>query len=201
MGATMSQTHSNKTKVNPWGVENPEKIRNNPNLDQTRKLASVFSPTGLLDQIFGRPDSTNVSPEKPVSKDSFPHKRKETLIFTYERRNSEMTVSSDNEEIRQIVRELKKHVYLLEKSEAGLVAEITKISVEQLPQKPGVYYLRFFEWLISMVKQLRSKVEEGRTWLQAMTSKKKKMGYWKMYKKHGTSFGLSNERTMATQSG
>jgi len=56
--------------------------------------------------------------------------------------------------------------------------------------------------MIGIVKNLRQKVEEGRTWLAAFSQRKiKKMGYWKMYKKHGTTFGLSHERTVATQTG
>ena len=81
-------------------------------------------------------------------------------------------------------------------------AQITKIKVEQLPKKSGIYHIRFFEWLLGVVKQLRMKVEEGRAWLATFTNrKKKKMGYWNMYKKHGTTFGLSHERTLSTQTG
>jgi hypothetical protein len=46
------------------------------------------------------------------------------------------------------------------------------------------------------------KIEDGRAWLETFAKrKKKKLGYWKMYKKHGTTFGLSHERTIATQTG
>ena len=80
--------------------------------------------------------------------------------------------------------------------------EIGKIKVEQLPAKTGIYYLRFLEWMIMLVRQLRQRVEDGRAWLSTFQKRqKKRLGYWKMYKKHGTTFGLSHERTLATQTG
>ncbi len=100
-----------------------------------------------------------------------------------------------------ILAKLKEQITVLEKSEKGLVSEISKVKVEQMPAKTGIYYLRFLEWLITVVRELRMKVEDGKAWLHTFNQKKKKVGYWKMYKKHGTTFGLSHERTLATQTG
>lgn len=66
---------------------------------------------------------------------------------------------------------------------------------------PGIYHLNFYEQLRTFIKVLRQQVEDSRTWLASFNTRKKKMGYWGMYKKHGTTFGLSNERSLATSAG
>ncbi len=66
---------------------------------------------------------------------------------------------------------------------------------------PGKYHVSFFEWVLHLIRAARLKVEDSSAWLAASQSKKAKKGYWGMFKKHGTSFGLSNERVVATQTG
>ncbi len=79
-------------------------------------------------------------------------------------------------------------------------AEIDR-AVMEVPVQAGVYHMNFFERLRSLIVSLKQQVEDSRTWLSLWTSRKKKKGYWGMFKKHGTSFGLSNERALATQAG
>lgn len=74
-------------------------------------------------------------------------------------------------------------------------------AVNQEVVHPGVYHLNFYEQLRTFIKVLRQQVEDSRTWLASFNTRKKKMGYWGMYKKHGTTFGLSNERSLATSAG
>ncbi|HSW96719.1 MAG TPA: DUF5660 family protein [Candidatus Saccharimonadales bacterium] len=65
---------------------------------------------------------------------------------------------------------------------------------------PGKYHLNFFEWLLIEIQQARIQVEDAGTWLATVSSKNgKKKNYWSMYKKHGTKFGLSGERSVSTQ--
>ena len=67
---------------------------------------------------------------------------------------------------------------------------------------PGIYHVNFFERLRSILKVLREQIDDSRTWLALSAQRKqKKLGYWGMFKKHGTSFGLSNERSIATSAG
>lgn len=74
-------------------------------------------------------------------------------------------------------------------------------AVNQEVVHPGVYHLNFYEQLRTFIKVLREQVEDSRTWLASFNTRKKKMGYWGMFKKHGTTFGLSNERSLATSAG
>lgn len=74
-------------------------------------------------------------------------------------------------------------------------------AVSQEVVNPGIYHINFFEQLKTFIKVLRQQIEDSRVWLQAFSTRKKKLGYWGMFKKHGTTFGLSSERSLATSAG
>ena len=99
--------------------------------------------------------------------------------------------------IQEIIVELKR----LTKSSKMLEVEFREATVEQRIVNPGKYHVSFFEWLLTVVKTARIKVEDSGAWLSMFASKKNKRQYWNMFKKHGTTFGLSNERVVATQTG
>lgn len=99
--------------------------------------------------------------------------------------------------IQEIVVELKR----LAKTSKVLEVEFKEITAEQRIVKPGKYHVSFFEWLLTIVKTARIRVEDSGAWLSMFQSKKAKRQYWNMFKKHGTTFGLSNERIVATQTG
>lgn len=99
--------------------------------------------------------------------------------------------------IEEILTELKK----ITATSAELAVEFKEITVEQRIEKPGDYHLNFFQWMLSVVKSARMKIEDSGAWLSVMKSKKGKRNYWAMFEKHGTTFGLSNERVVATQVG
>lgn len=100
------------------------------------------------------------------------------------------------EQIEAIRAELKS----LSESIKSLDSEVQK-AVSEAPVTPGIYHKNFFERLRTVIKLMREQVEDSRTWLSLYSNRKQKKGYWGSYKKHGTSFGLSNERTLATQAG
>lgn len=99
--------------------------------------------------------------------------------------------------IQEVQIELKK----LMASSRELQIEFKEVAVEQKIVNPGKYHQSFFEWMLSLIRQARSKVEDSQAWLSAFKSKHAKREYWAMFKKHGTTFGLSNERVVATQVG
>ncbi len=195
----MQSKSSTPVKHNPWGDDPPEKLNQNYDRPNTmgQQIKDLVNPGSMIDQLLGKRTSSEYG--SPVKEYKPKTTYKETLVFSHSVRKEDQTVRHETQEL---LSQLKRQVTMLEKSEKALTSEISKIKVESLPDKTGIYYLRFFEWLIGIVKQLRLKVDEGRIWLQAFNQRsKKKAGYWKMYKKHGTSFGLSNERTLATQTG
>lgn len=74
-------------------------------------------------------------------------------------------------------------------------------AVEEIPAHPGIYHLNFLERLRGVIMAIRENIEDSNSWLSLWTTRKQKRKYWGMYKKHGTSFGLSSERNVSTQAG
>lgn len=118
------------------------------------------------------------------------------IIHVSERTARENTFALERR-IQEIIVELKK----LASSSQELETAFAQVSVASAPEQPGKYHLNFFEWVLSVVHSARLRVEESQTWLALFASKRAKRQYWSMFKKHGTSFGLSNERVVATQTG
>jgi len=99
--------------------------------------------------------------------------------------------------IQEIIIELKK----LTASSNVLQIEFKEVAIEQRIVNPGKYHTSFFEWVLSAIRIARMKVEDSGAWLSASKNKKAKKDYWSMFKKQGTTFGLYNERVVATQTG
>ncbi len=191
---TMGNT-AKPIKINPWGDDNPEKLSQTPkSIGWGQQLKGLFNPDSFFSQTGEVRPTEGQTPQSSEKKQL----RNEILVFSRTVKENERKVY---EETTVILQRLKEQVTILEKSNKGLVAEMAKVKVEQAPKKSGIYYIRFLEWLLTVVRQMRMKVEDGRAWLATFTQKKKKIGYWKMYKKHGTTFGLSHERSLATQTG
>ncbi len=104
------------------------------------------------------------------------------------------------DQIEQIIRELKE----LAARTQEVAIEFKDVASEQRVVKPGKYHKAFFEWVLIMIQIANTRVESAAACLQALHSKqnkKQQANYWQMFKKHGTTFGLSNERVVATQTG
>ena len=109
-------------------------------------------------------------------------------------------VSELDMQTKQQVEAIRVELKAIAQSLKGLHQEV-QTAVETAPVDPGIYHINFYEQLKSFLKLLRVQIEDSRSWLHASNSRKKKLGYWGMYKKHGTTFGLSNERSLATSAG
>ncbi|MBI3069683.1 MAG: hypothetical protein HYY87_00055, partial [Candidatus Levybacteria bacterium] len=77
-------------------------------------------------------------------------------ILYGERRITQENTRVIETKIQEIVIELKR----LPASSKILQAEFKEITVEQRIEKPGKYHLSFFEWMLSVVRQARLKVED-----------------------------------------
>ena len=102
--------------------------------------------------------------------------------------------------LKQQIEAIRAELKALAASVKSLNMEVQKAVIEA-PVAPGVYHLNFFEKLRSFLQILRQQIDDSRTWLSMQNNRKQKKGYWGMYKKHGTTFGLSNERSLATSAG
>jgi hypothetical protein len=109
--------------------------------------------------------------------------------------------NAENRELQQQIQELMAELQRLVSSSSILQNKFTDITTQQAPVTPGKYHLHFFQWMTTVIRDARMKVEDSGAWLQTVSSKKKMRQYGSMAKKHGTSFTLSSERSTATQTG
>lgn len=101
-------------------------------------------------------------------------------------------------EIQSKIQEIQAEVKDLRAHSEGLSAEVEQVeraALQSLPEKPGVYHVRYLELLLQFLKGIKAKVGEARTWLAAMQSKKAKRGsaFVARSKKQGTQYSMSQE--------
>lgn len=113
----------------------------------------------------------------------------------------EQATRVESHEIKQQVEQIMVELKRLVDTSTVLEAQFQEVATEHVSVKAGKYHLNFFEWMLSVIRSAREKIDDSGAWLQAIASKKGKKQYWAMFKKHGTTFGLSNERVVATQTG
>ena len=118
-------------------------------------------------------------------------------IVETEKRASRENQQSIHSKIQEILVELKK----ISETSTEIAMEFKEVTVEQRIEKPGEYHVSFFQWMLTVIKAARVRIEDSGAWLKTMKSKKGQKNYWAMFKKHGTTFGLSNERVVSTQVG
>jgi hypothetical protein len=113
-------------------------------------------------------------------------------------KSASIRIQNENKnKIQQIMIELKS----IAKTSKQLEVEFKDVAVESMPVNPGKFHLNFFEWVLSQLRRARMRIEDSAHWTNAMKSKKSQKQYWALFKKHGTSFGLSSERVVSTQTG
>jgi hypothetical protein len=155
--------------------------------------------TDALASLFGSPLKQgemhqNESIDFPVERQPRPQMRRPEV------QPAQKVIFHEDAQIKQQLEAVRGELQALVKSVHMLNTEIHKAVVET-PVDPGVYHVNFYEKLRAVLQMLREQIDDSRSWLTMHTARKKKMGYWGMFKKHGTSFGLSNERSLATSAG
>lgn len=159
-------------------------------------LAGTVS--NALDNLFGpqhhdlQPNEEILLSEQKQARAEIKTVKMETTLFSA----SELSVAREVEVVR---RELQQAIGDLKELNSDIL-EVEK-AIAFTPVRMGKYHLSFFARLKAIIKLFRQQVNESKLWLEASFAKKKKKGYWSMYKKHGTTFSMSNERALASQAG
>ncbi|MCX6792152.1 MAG: DUF5660 domain-containing protein [Candidatus Gottesmanbacteria bacterium] len=131
----------------------------------------------------------------PMERQPRPHMRRPEI------QPAQKVIFHEDAQIKQQLEAVRAELSALSKSMHLLNTEIQK-AVAEAPVMPGIYHVTFYEKLRSVLAMLREQIDDSRTWLALSAQRKqKKLGYWGMFKKHGTTFGLSNERSIATSAG
>lgn len=128
-------------------------------------------------------------------------RHQERTRFEAVRREEQIIFSREQNQVKVQIENLQTQIQALAKEHVGLIQEVDKASF-QVVARPGIYHKNFFERLLQLIKLARKKISESRTWLHMQNHRaKNKSGYWGGVKKSGTSFMLSGERTVSTQTG
>lgn len=195
----------------PKPAKHPKAYTNDNILEALRDLSGGVGKTVAKDvagkvasdalaSLFGTPIKQgemhqNESIDFPVERQPRMHLRRPEV------RPAEKVVFHEDPQVKQQLDAVRAELVALSKSIKSLNIEIQK-AVAETPVNPGVYHVTFYEKLRAVLHILREQIDDSRTWLSLSTQRKqKKLGYWGMFKKHGTTFGLSNERSIATSAG
>ena len=117
------------------------------------------------------------------------------------RHEEQVIFSREKQQVKTQIETLQVEIKAMAKDQADLMVEVDKTAFQAVVN-PGVYHQNFFERLLQLIKLARKKISESRTWMQLQSHRnQKRQGYWAGVKKSGTSFMLSGERTVSTQSG
>ncbi len=138
--------------------------------------------------------------EKQVEKKTF-KPQAEGILFKYRTDREPLVVKRRIEELLKMIREEVKALKNTTESITREVQEAEKLTLEKLPEKVGVYHVRFLEVVLKLLRALRSKASESKTWLEALMTRRKKRGslFLALSKKKGTQYSLSNELKVARQ--
>jgi hypothetical protein len=155
-------------------------------------------------------DSQSAGDKKPAASFDFESylKQQEQSVRYQERtrleaihREERIVFSRQQHEVKAQIKALQVEIKSIAVESVGLM-EQADITAFQAVVNPGVYHKNFFERLISLIKLAKKNIAKSRTWMQMQNHRgKKRQGYWQGVKKSGTSFMLSGERTVSTQSG
>ncbi len=155
--------------------------------------------SGEIDLASGVHKTTEKIDQKEVSLDS--KLRQLHAVQSQEKEVYSAKQKALEQQIGKIMQELQLEVKKLEQQTSELTGEVKAVTVETIPAKPGAYHLNYFEFVISMLRDLRKRVNESRMWLKLWANRKQQKGYWAMFKKHGTNFAMSEERAIASANG
>lgn len=124
-----------------------------------------------------------------------PTKKIENNIFNYQLYYEKELIKK---QIKELIELIRKEIEVIQKTNQAIISEIKDIAnltLNQQIEKPGIYHVRFLEIVFNLLKQIRAKIGDSKTWLTALLSKKKKRGslFLSRSKKLGTQYSLSQE--------
>ena len=158
----------------------------------------------LTSLLGGIPKSGNLEPNQVIEFGQ-PQPQKEAqpetvVVRPHIEAHTRPNVTEIEAQTQKQVEAIRQELKALAKSLKSLHTEV-QAAISEEPVNPGIYHMNFYDQLRSFIAVLRQQIEDSRNWLSTFNARKKKMGYWGMYKKHGTTFGLSNERALASSAG
>lgn len=197
----MVKTQNSKIKNQNDPTKNPLESLRDLGTSTAKNTADAFVKIGggMLDQFFG---GNNQEDDDLDSEFNFKHeaaksktKKQEVKLFNYQEYYETTLIKK---QIQELTEAIKKEIEVIKRADVSLlndIRDVEKLTINNLPEKPGIYHIRFLELVLEILRTLRAKVGESKTWLQALMSKKKKRGslFAVRSKKQGTQYSMSQE--------
>lgn len=159
----------------------------------------------IANQIFGGNSSHDLKPGQAESlkrQEKTPVRTEAHMEYFRTIKNADIAPRKQLEaSVERRVEEIRMEIKQLLATSKQLEATFKTLQVEQKIVKAGKYHETLFDFIKSLLRSARIRMEEGLSWANTSKSKKQQKQYWNQFKKHGTTFGLSHERTVATQTG
>lgn len=160
-----------------------------------RKTTSEFGKigSGILGDLLGGRESNEKYPHKQQEEQK--PKKIEAKLFNYAEYHENEVVTT---RIKELMNQIRQEIENIKHQESALlneVRDIQKMTLEEMPEKAGIYHIRFLELVLSILRTVKEKIGDSSTWLAAMMSKKKKRGsaFAVRSKSMGTQYSLSQE--------
>lgn len=160
------------------------------------QVVGVELSAGKAHTISKKAEKENAKPEKAVMTQEHMEYFAEFKGQSEKDRPDEATMAI-KQELSAILAELRN----LKDSSDELENVFKDVVVDEVPEKPGIYHLTFFEGFLKLVIKMRDKVEDGVTYAKLFRGRRGEKSYSAMAKKGGTSFTMHQDRAVATQTG
>ncbi len=147
------------------------------------------------------PENQEFPPDFNLENATRPRRNERITLFSLQERREREEV----QQIRELLKQLKEEIKAIRQANAMMMSEVDdveKLTFETDP-KSGVYHIRFLELMIKLLRSIRAKVGESRTWMNVLKSKKAKRGslFAKRSKEMGTEYSQSMELSNARATG
>lgn len=181
--------------------------------DTTKKVGSAFKDIGkgLFQQILSQQESVPTQEEirqlqELQKKQENPEEDKKSVnrelgfgtVFSFREIEERRQMS----EIKQLIEAIKQEVEEIKRADKALMSEVSdieKLTIDTMPEKTGIYHVRFLEIVLKVLQSLKLKISESGTWMEALKSKKAKRGsaFAARSNKKGTQYSMSQEISTA----
>lgn len=172
------------------------------------------TPSAVTEQLFGSAGGELVAGEKiTLTKrtDTQAQEREQEVkevvsaehmeYFRTIQNADKISENKTENEVKRAVEEIRMEIKRLRETSKIVEQTVKDATADKAPVKPGKYHISFFQFVLSILRDATRKLEDTASYGAVFSSRKQQSKYWNKYKKHGTMFGLSGERTTATQTG
>ena len=186
-----------KSTTSNWKKSRKDSLETEKTLDTLKKVNSAFADMdgNTFKEILNSKEFETKEQKKPEQ----PQMRLEGgTLFSYQKIEEDRQIA----EIKELIKRIKQEVEMIKKADRALsseVKDIEKITFESLPERSGIYHVRVLEVFLRVLQNIRLKIGESKTWMEALMTKKAKRGslFASRAQKKGTRYSLSQEISTA----